>query len=69
MLFNNMLYVDRSCRNVQKEFSSYAWDEKAQMRGEDKPLPENDHALDAIRYALYTMFGRMRGGVIGGFSM
>lgn len=69
LLSNNMLYVDRSCRNVQKEFSSYAWDEKAQMRGEDKPLPENDHALDAIRYALYTMFGRMRGGVIGGFSM
>ena len=45
-------FIDPSCRNTAKEYVSYAWDSKAQKRGEDKPLKQNDHAMDCDRYAL-----------------
>ena len=45
-------FVDPSCTNTAKEYVSYAWDSKAQKRGEDKPLKQNDHAMDCDRYAL-----------------
>ncbi|MSS96156.1 PBSX family phage terminase large subunit, partial [Eubacterium sp. BL-380-WT-2B] len=41
-----------------KEFSSYTWDEKAVDRGEDKPVKEYDHAMDAVRYFCYTIIRR-----------
>lgn len=44
-----------SCINTIKEFASYVWDEKAAERGEDKPVKENDHAMDAVRYFVYTI--------------
>jgi len=50
-------YIDWSCRETIKEFASYSWDPKAQARGEDKPLKQNDHAMDRNRYFLYTRFG------------
>lgn len=34
------------------EMIGYTWDEKAQARGEDAPLKENDHSCDAIRYVV-----------------
>jgi len=47
-----------TCRNTIKEFVSYIWDAKAADRGEDKPLKEHDHAMDAVRYFVYTILGR-----------
>ena len=44
------------CKNLIKEFQSYVWDSKSLLTGVDKPLKENDHALDALRYALYSHF-------------
>lgn len=46
-----------SCVNTIKEFASYIWDEKAAERGEDKPVKDHDHAMDAIRYFVYTILG------------
>lgn len=43
------------CKNTIKEFSVYAWDPKASERGEDAPIKQNDHAMDAIRYFIYTI--------------
>lgn len=45
----------KECKNTEKEFSSYVWDSKASERGEDKPLKENDHCMDAVRYLCYTI--------------
>jgi len=45
----------KECKNTEKEFSSYVWDSKASERGEDKPLKENDHCMDAVRYFCYTI--------------
>ncbi len=43
------------CQGTVREFSSYLWDASAAKRGEDVPLKENDHAMDAIRYFVRTM--------------
>ena len=40
------------------EMMSYAWDEKASERGEDRPVKGNDHAMDALRYFVMTYTGR-----------
>jgi len=39
------------CGRTLKEFKLYSWDEKA---GEDKPIKENDHAMDSVRYFVST---------------
>ena len=57
--------VHASCRETPKGYAAYVWDEKAQKRGEDKPLKQNDHVCDRDRYALYTHFGRGRRVVSG----
>jgi PBSX family phage terminase large subunit len=44
------------CLNTIKEYGTYLWDEKASLRGEDKPIKENDHVLDSVRYALFSHF-------------
>lgn len=43
------------CENTIKEFASYIWDAKACERGEDKPIKQHDHAMDAVRYFCYTI--------------
>lgn len=50
----NRLLVSDACPVLIKELNSYVWDEKASQRGEDKPLKKNDHAADALRYAVHT---------------
>jgi len=42
---------------VINEYYGYVWDSKAMKHGEDKPLKESDHAKDAERYAIQTLFG------------
>ena len=49
------LFFDASCTNTVKEFGSYVWDVKASEHGEDKPIKEHDHAMDAIRYFCMTI--------------
>lgn len=56
-----------SCQNTIKEKSTYVWDNRAQQRGEDKPLKENDHCCDMERYFLHTQFGRMKVGAAKAF--
>jgi PBSX family phage terminase large subunit len=48
--------ICRNCSNVIQEFQSYVWDAKSAKTGIDKPLKENDHSLDALRYAMYSHF-------------
>ncbi len=46
------------CRRTIDEFDAYVWDEKVSARGEDKPIKENDHAMDALRYFVQTVLIR-----------
>lgn len=56
MLLNQEKIVfSAQCVNTIKEFGSYIWDAKATERGEDKPVKQHDHAMDAVRYFCYTI--------------
>ncbi len=56
MLANQLLAFCDCCVNTIGEFGIYSWDEKASERGEDAPLKENDHAMDATRYFVRTKY-------------
>lgn len=43
------------CENAIREFGMYVWDDKAADRGEDAPMKQDDHAMDAVRYFVRTM--------------
>ena len=49
-----------ACPNFLREMHSYVWDEKARLRGEERPLKERDHAMDACRYLVSTTGRRHR---------
>lgn len=57
LLFNDC------CVGTIKEFQVYSWDPKAK---EDKPIKENDHAMDDIRYFVNTVLENRSGVRIGG---
>ena len=50
--------VHRSCKDAIREFGLYRWDDKAT---EDKPIKENDHAMDDIRYFVMTILRHKAG--------
>jgi len=45
------LHVARSCTNLQSEFGAYQYKDGGDS---DNVLKENDHLMDAMRYALFT---------------
>jgi PBSX family phage terminase large subunit len=49
-LTTGKLMIHESCTHLIEEFPGYVWDTKAQENGEDKPVKQGDHALDALRY-------------------
>ena len=51
-LQSGVIRIHRDCVNARREFGLYRWDEKA---AEDRPVKENDHAMDDIRYFAYTV--------------
>lgn len=58
-----LIYFQNSCKETLKEFASYTWDTKAAERGEDKPVKQHDHCMDAVRYFVYTILRKQLGGV------
>ena len=60
LLYNGRLILSDSCAAARREFASYAYDPKAPA-GEERPIKENDDAMDALRYFGYThIFPRLR---------
>lgn len=51
VLNEGLLKVNDCCSRTIQEFGLYSWDEKA---GDDKPIKQNDHAMDALRYFVET---------------
>jgi PBSX family phage terminase large subunit len=46
------LYICSECVNTIREIETYVWDSKAAEKGYDEPLKKDDHAVDALRYAI-----------------
>lgn len=47
--------VSEKCKRTIGDITSYIWDEKAAERGEEKPVKQNDHGADALRYFVKTI--------------
>ena len=60
MIYKRRLRVNKSCVAFRKEIEGYVWDETAARRGEEKPVKERDHEMDATRYLVKTLIGRRR---------
>lgn len=61
----NRLFIHESCKNLIWELETYAYPEKKPDHPEDeRPIKENDHALDALRYALM-----MENGIGEGYTV
>ena len=56
MINGGMIYLNQDCINTKREFGIYSWDES--IRDKDKPLKENDHAMDAMRYFVSTILSK-----------
>lgn len=51
-LNDGTIKIHRSCKDCIREFGLYRWDESC---GEDRPIKENDHAMDDCRYFAQTV--------------
>ena len=49
---SGQIQICSCCKDAIREFGLYRWDDKSQ---EDKPIKENDHAMDDIRYFCQTV--------------
>lgn len=52
--------VKDNCKRSLGDILSYVWDEKAAQRGEEKPVKQNDHGADALRYYCKTIIKAFR---------
>lgn len=56
---SNRLYIHESCINLIAELETYRYPEsKPGKEDDEKPVKENDHALDALRYVLMMVEAR-----------
>jgi PBSX family phage terminase large subunit len=49
LMAQKKIRINRRCKRLIAQIQSYAWDEKAAKRGEEKPIKFEDHGPDAIR--------------------
>ena len=52
------LVVSESCPKLINEIEGYAWNPKKLKEGIEEPLKTKDHLCDALRYAIFSHFGR-----------
>lgn len=60
LLKSGRMKIHRRCKDTRREFGLYRWDEKQTT---DKPIKENDHAMDDIRYFAATILRRYVRGI------
>lgn len=54
----NRLFISKKCINLIWELETYSYPDKKPDNNEpEKPIKENDHAVDALRYMLYMNTG------------
>jgi PBSX family phage terminase large subunit len=54
LLSTEQLLIHSSCTELLGEIPGYVWDSKKAEAGEDAPVKVDDHAVDALRYAVAT---------------
>lgn len=59
LAFDIMLIAPEQ-ENAVKEFGVYEYDKKSIEKGEEVPVKENDHCMDAIRYAVMGAWSKIK---------
>lgn len=54
LIKTNRIKVFKTCKNFLDEIETYHWKEVRNGITKDEPEKENDHAMDALRYAIYS---------------
>lgn len=49
------LLICSACEELLGEMTAYRWDERASALGEEKPVKQNDHGPDAVRYYVNSL--------------
>ena len=67
LLQSGVVKIGAGCVDAIREFGLYRWEEKGEV---DKPIKENDHAMDDIRYFCATVMRRDRDAraLLGGLA-
>jgi PBSX family phage terminase large subunit len=55
-----VMSIDPSQENADREFGTYEYDKKSIERGKEVPVKMDDHCMDAIRYAVMGAWSRIR---------
>ena len=55
LIQSGKLLINDCCKDLIKEIQGYCWDDDPE---EDKPVKENDHCMDYMRYGAYTHIKR-----------
>ena len=56
LISSGKILMSDACKNILREFEEYCWDTQ---EAEDKPIKQNDHAMDDMRYFCYTVLRKM----------
>ena len=49
------ILINERCAGLLDELGTYMWDDKAAMHGEERPVKQQDHAPDALRYFVNSL--------------
>lgn len=55
LIARRSIRICEDCPCLIGEMGTYVWDEKASRRGEEKPVKQNDHSADALRYYVNSL--------------
>ena len=61
LLYNDIMTIDSSMKGVIDEFNLYSYDERSIERGDEKPIKDNDHHMDSIRYLVMEQYKYIKG--------
>ncbi len=60
LLTFDTIYISPHQEKAVQEFGMYEYDKKSIEKGKEVPVKENDHCMDAIRYAVMGAWGRLK---------
>ena len=55
LLSRREILVCTDCKELLNEFGNYVWDKNASLHGDERPVKQFDHSLDALRYYINSL--------------
>ena len=56
------LHIHEDSHNCLQEFRNYKWQEDRSGKLLNKPIDKNDHTIDSVRYATYSVLSKPKFG-------